>query len=341
MRVVAFLLALLIATVVTVGGIALIVLTSPDRTIGLLWLPVLTLTVFVDGPLLLGTLSSYWDVRRTPETWRAFRWWFRGVRIAQALGALAIIAFAVLARAPWWVPVAAIALGFLLDVLASRVARVLLARDEARRPAEPGWQPVSRARIVRKILIVAATFVVVLLLALLGLSLLFGVIGDEEDSVASVLLYALEFAFLGAALACIVVTLELNRQLRENVSRDVVELRTIGKVVLRNKAIPLDEAQQVAAAKYAVLASITMPFTVGYLTLLYIGLGMQQVERLQHGPDPLAIGSLVLFVVVFVVALPLTLLRARRARAYAAAHAELLPARTDEPEGAGASPVRP
>jgi len=337
MRIAVFLLALLISSAVTVGGIALIVLTSPDRAVGLVWLPVLTLTVLVNGPLLLGTLSSYWDVRRTSQTWRAFRWWFRGVRIAQALGAIAIIVFAVLAHAPWWVPVAAIALGAVVDVLASRIARVLLLRDEARRPAEPGWEPISRRRIVRKILIVAATFVAVLLIALLGLSLLFGVVGDAGDSVASVLLYALEFAFMGAALACIVVTLELNRQLRENVSRDVVELRTVGKVVLRNKPIPLDEGQQVAAAKYAVLTSITMPFTVGYLALLYLGLGMQQVERLQHGPDPLAIGSLVLFVVVFLVALPLTLLRARRARAYAAAHADLLPAVDDEVETAGAA----
>lgn len=326
MRIAVFLLALLVSNLVMIGGIALIVLTSPDRTIGLVWMPVLTLTVLVDGPLLLGTLSSYWDVRRTPATWRAFRWWFRGVRIAQAIAVLAIIAFTVLAHAPWWVPIAAVVLGAVVDVLAARIARVLLRRDEARRPADPGWQPISRARIVRKVLVVAATFAGALLLAGVAMSLLFGALRGTGDSAGSALLFALEFAFLAAAIACIVVTLELNRRLREDVSRDVVELRTIGKVVLRNKPIPLDEGQQVAAAKYAVLTSITLPFTVGYLALLYIGLGLQQVGRLQRGPDALAIGILVLFVVAFLVLLPLTLLRARRARAYAAAHAWLLPA---------------
>lgn len=332
MRVAVLLLALLITNLVTAGGIALIVLTSSERTASLIWLPVLALTVFVDGPLLLGTLSSYWDVRRTPDTWRTFRWWFRGVRVAQALGAIAIIAFAVLARSPWWVPVASIALGVLLDVLAARIARVLYRRDEARRPAEPGWQPVTREQIVRKILIVAGTFVVLLLIGVVAFSLLFAGVAGADDSPASPLLFAFQLAFLGAAVACVVVTLGLNRQLRENVSRDVGELRRIGQVVLRNKPIDLDERQQVAAAKYAVLTSITTPFTIGYLALLYLGLGLQQVERLQRDPDPFVIGMLVLLIGVFVAAAPLSVVRTRRARAYAAAHADLLPATNVEPE---------
>ncbi|TFC44044.1 MULTISPECIES: hypothetical protein [unclassified Cryobacterium] len=95
--------------------------------------------------------------------------------------------------------------------------------------------------------------------------------------------FAAESAFIAAALACILVTLPLNRRLRESVSRDLGRLRKMGKVVLRGKQLELDHDEQVAAAKYAVLISIVIPFQLAYITLLYAGLKIQQAQSLVSG----------------------------------------------------------
>lgn len=96
--------------------------------------------------------------------------------------------------------------------------------------------------------------------------------------------------------------------------------------MLRGKQLELDHDEQVAAAKYAVLISITFPFQLAYITLLYAGLGIQQVQSLVSGiGSEFSIGLLVALIVVWLVFFPLFGRRIYRARKYARDHADLLP----------------
>lgn len=326
MKVLAYILSVLVATGLIVGGTFLILVQAPSDSSGLLLLAIGALCVFIYGPLLLGSITSYWDVKKTGESRRYFRWWFGIVLGLEALGAVAIILYALLTHAPAWLPIVFIGAGVALTAVALLVGQTLLRHEEARPLVKRPWVPINRREIVRKIAIVAITFVATLVLALV----LFTVLARGDTSAISEigvqLSFAAEFAFLAAALACILVTLPLNRRLRESVSRDLGRLRKMGKVVLRGKRLELDHDEQVAAAKYAVLISIVFPFQLAYITLLYVGLGIQQVQSLVSGSQSeFSIGLLIALIVVLLAFFPLFGRRIYRARKYAREHAELLP----------------
>ena len=325
MRIAAFVGTIIVATLVNVGGIALLLLASPPHIESLIWLPIVSLMVFVYGPLLIGSVTAYWDVRASPDAWRYFRWWFVVVYGLQVLGAAAIVVFAVLAAAPAWLPLAYIVVAVLLNLLALRVGRALRRREESRRPADATWRPITRESIVRRILIVAATFMVVLIVGGVGFSVLFSFVAVHHRGIGTALAFAVEFAFLGAAFACIAVSLRLNRMVREQVSRDVGRLRKVAKVVLRGKRIPLDPDEELAAARYAVVIGVTLPFTLAYITLIYVGMAIQEIGQLGSEPgDPFPKVFLGFLIVALVVLLPLSVIRIRRAHTYARSHAALL-----------------
>lgn len=327
MRIAVFVGAILIANALTIGGGALIALSGSERTESLIWLPIVSLMVVVYGPLVLGSLVSYWDVRASPEAWRYFRRWFVVSYALQALGGAAIVVFSVLTGALLWLPIAFVGAAVLLDLLALRIGRALRRREESRRTVEQSWQPISRESIVRRILIIAGVFALVLLVGSVGFPLLFDSVDARHGGIGIGLMSAAEFAFLAAALACVVVSLPLNRMLRENVTRDVGSLRAISKVVLRGRSAPLRPDETVAAAKYAVVSSVSLPFTLAYLALFYVALGIQQIDSLLVEPGRVFPVVLVVFLVVMlVVFVPLYVVRIRRARAYARAHAQDLPA---------------
>ena len=95
--------------------------------------------------------------------------------------------------------------------------------------------------------------------------------------------------------------------------------------MLRNVPNHLDERDQIAAAKYAVLASITMPFQVVYFILLNTGflLLLINLHSLQAEVD-LSIPLIALLCLALVVIVPLQAIRIRRARRYASTHADRL-----------------
>lgn len=335
MRLIAGILSVLVATALMLGGIVLIVAQTPRLSGGLIALATGPITVFVYGPLILGSITAYWNVRKTPESRRYFRRWFIGVLVLEALGATAIVIYAKFSAAPAWLPGLFIGGALVLLLVAMLVGRLLLRHEEANPPAEQRWNPIGREEIRRKILIVAITFVGGLVLGIVVFTLLLAVLGDSRDrnatSVGVMLTFAIEFAFIAAAVACILVTLPLNRRLRENLGRDFGRVRQIGKVVLQNKKLDLDQAGQLAAARYAVIVSVTLAFQLAYITLLYLGIATQQVQALLSGNDSglgpgFSIGLLIALVVVLVVFFPLFARRISRARTYALDHANL----TDE-----------
>lgn len=335
MKLIAGILSVLVATALMFGAIVLVVIRTPRISGGLIVLATVAITVFVYGPLVLGSITAYWNVRKTQESRRYFRRWFIVVLGLELLGAAAIAIYAALSSAPTWLPVLFIGGAIVLLLVALLVGRQLLRHDEANPSPERTWNPIGREEIRRKILIVAITFAGVLVLGIVGFALLLVALGDSRDrnlsGVGVTLAFATEFAFIAAAMACALVTLPLNRRLREALGRDFGQVRTIGKVVLRQKKLDLDEAGQVAAARYAVIVSITLPFQLAYISLLYLGIAIQQVQALMSGNDSrfgsgLSIGVLIALVVVLVVYFPLFARRISRARAYARDHAQLVDA---------------
>lgn len=331
MKVLAFALSVVVTTALVLGGTVLIVLQSPRGAIGLQLLALFALTVMIYGPLMLGSLTSYWNVTKTQESRSFYQVWLWVVIGLESLGAIAIIVYAVIAHSPVWIPVVFIGAGVVLTVFGLLIGRFLLRHDEAH-PQPLRWAPITRDEIRRKIGIIAITFVVTFIvwIGVLGILTATGVLGnDRNDTVENIsvqLLFALGFAFFPASFACVLVSLPLNRRLRDAVDRDLGTIRKISKVVVGNKKIDLDPTEQVAAAKYAAIIPTTLAFMLSYIILLYLGLGIQQLQRIIfQQADALTIGLSVFLVVAIAIFIPVYAVRIRRARIYARDHASLLP----------------
>jgi hypothetical protein len=330
-RVFVFVASVIVATALTMGAILLVVFTAPRHTGALIALPTAAVSLLIYGPMLLGSLSAYWQPKTTTESRRSFRIWYIVVGSLELVAAIAIAVYAALMGAPIWLPLVLIAGGALLNVLAIAVGRLVLRHEIAHRPLTQEWTPITRRDIIRKCIKVAITFAVVFVVALILFTVL-GNAGSHSISHFGVQLsLAFEFGAIAAAFACIVVTLPLNRQIRETVGRDLGTIRKLAKVVLRKKDIPLDENEQVAAAKYAVVIAILLSFTLGYISLLYIGIAIQQVTVIFNEGSVFAVGELVILVIVLLALFPLQIVRIMRARRYAREHADLLPTTSATP----------
>ena len=324
LKVFAFIFSLVIATGLMLGGTVLIFVLSPHHSTGLQLLASFALTVMIYGPLTLGSLTSNWNVTRTEGSQRFYKRWLRVVIGLEFLGAIAIIAYTVAAQLPAWIPVLFIAGEIALTGISLLIGRFLLRHDETH-PQPSRWAPITRKEIRRKIAVVAITFAVVFALALMVFSAFIDSNkGDSRPGVEA--LVALAFALLAAGFACVIVSLPLSRRLRDAVGRDLGTIRKVAKVVLSNKKLDLDQSEQVAAAKYAAVIPTTLSFMLGYLILLYLGLGIQQVQHLISGQvDAFQLGFSAFLVIALVTIIPIYAVRIRRARVYARNHADLLP----------------
>jgi hypothetical protein len=180
------------------------------------------------------------------------------------------------------------------------------------------------------VLKIVITFVVAFVVVALLLGVLFT--GDARHGLhwTEALSFGLEFGFIASAIAAIAVTIPLNRQLRATADRDLGTIRKFARVVVRGKKESLPEGSESAAARYAALISVILPFTLAYITLLYVGVATQTITNLVRTPndaDPLfGLWFIVALVVILLAIYPLQVVRIRRARRYAREHAELLEA---------------
>jgi hypothetical protein len=330
-KILAFILSIIVATALLMGALFLIIFTAPRHlNTGLVVVSAIAPAVFIYAPLMLGSLTTYWDVHNSPDSRRYYARWLWITVGLEVLAAIGLVIFAVVAPAPIWVAVLIIGVGVVLTVVAPVIGRALLRYDRKRRPdadADASWTPITRTEIAKKVRAVGITFLVTLIIAGIGTAILDATTSKSGLDAATDLVFTLDFAFLAAGIACIVVTLPLNRRLRESVTRDVGLLRKVSKVVLRGKSIDLTADEQKAAAKYAVVIPVIITFTLAYVALLYLGTGLVQVRQLIAGDDltgtsPIVLG---LYAVVLVVVFPLNIVRIRRARRYASDHADLLP----------------
>jgi hypothetical protein len=327
MRIAAFILSIVVSTVLLLGGAFLLVVQASDST-STVWVFVATVAMmmFVYGPLTLGSFRAYWDVTGSEESRTYYRRVLLVVLGLEVIAAIVTVVYAVSTAAGVVIPVVFIGSGAALTAVALIVGPAFYRYDRAHRPPDPGWVGIERRQVTRRLLAMAITFLGVVALGVIGFEIVSGFAG-RALSVGQVLAFSLEFGFFAAGAVGLFSTLGWIRRLREVTDRDPSRLRRVARVVLRKKSIDLDERDLVAAARYAAVISVTLSFQTAYLVLLYAGLVLQQVTLLVTGENAgFSLFIVVLLVAVLVVILPLQIVRIRRARRYATEHAEQLDA---------------
>ena len=322
-KVLAFYLSVLFGTGLVLGGTVLIVTQSPHHPVAIDLLAGFALTVLIYGPLFLGSVAAQWDVRKSEGSRAYFRHALWVVLGLEALAAVAIAVFAILVGTTVWLPILFVAGGAALTALALSVGPALARHESAHPRTSPAWRPVSRREIRQKILVIVVTFVGLFV----GAAIVLGAFQPDTSSrhIDFGLLLTVELAAIGAAIANIIVAFPLNKQVMTLVGGDLGTVRKVAKVVLANKRIDLDDSERVAAAKYASIIPTVLGFMLGYLTLLYIGIGIQQVTNtLNGGNRAFSIGFGVVLAATLVVFIPYYAVRIRRARTYARDNASLL-----------------
>lgn len=327
MKLLALIVSVVLATALLIGGSILIAVTGEGERSAISWIAFASLPVFIYGPLVLGSLSAYWNPTASSESRKAFRIWLVSIVGVQVLAGIGIVLYAVRQPAPAWLPPLLIGAGILLTAIALVVGRLIYRHDKRQRPDAEPWAPIGGEDVRRKVLIIAATFCTSVLVAAALVIVLLAVVDDGgSDDVLDFALLGLSLAFLATATACIFVTLKWNRRLRDILGDDLGAARKHAKLVLRGTGEQLSGDAEQGAARYAAIARPVLAFQLGWIVLLYIGIGLQQVQLLRTvGSDsPMPLWVLVILVGVLVVTIPLMLVRIRRARRYARDREHLL-----------------
>lgn len=202
-----------------------------------------------------------------------------------------------------------------------------------RRPPETGaaandlselsWTPEARAITTRKLRIVGLILGVALLASVIGFALTHA--GSTRGEALSSLSFHVQGVFLVATFAALIATYPLGSALREASGAGPARHRIISKVVLGNKDLPLEAAEQLGAARMAAVTPVVLPlvnFSFGYL---YASLVAQYIRFVVDEPgDSLATVLLVSLILFVAACIPLYARQIRRARRYASEHAALL-----------------
>lgn len=321
MRIVAFILFIVITTGLLMGGVFLLVVHTDDKYAIWVFVALLALMIFVYGPLTLGSVRAFWDVTGSEDSRRYYRRVILVVIGLEVLAAVVTVVYAVVTRAGALIPIIFIGGGVLLTAVALLVGPALYRYDRTHRPPASDWVAIEPSQISRRILATVITFVGVFALGIIGLGIA-NTVFPRTLRVAQLLPFALSFAFIISGGVSVFSTTGWNRRLRDVTDRDPSRLRRVARVVLRNKNIDLDDRDLVAAARCAAVISVTMPFQLANIVLLYAGLLLQQIPALQNGSaNEYSIIVIILLIAFLVVLLPLQIVRIRRARQYARTHA--------------------
>jgi hypothetical protein len=137
------------------------------------------------------------------------------------------------------------------------------------------------------------------------------------------------FALIGAATGMMISSNRINRRMRMMTATDPSTWRRIDGVVLRGKSHELTLDEQRRAVQFVAIVTRSLPFRAVQSAALFAALILGQVSNIffpPRGVDPHFLMSFVMLavmVVLLAVLLPPTLVRARRARRWAAMHAGL------------------
>ncbi|GAB3605732.1 hypothetical protein GCM10027413_11410 [Conyzicola nivalis] len=302
----------------TVGGALIITMQSTGEPGAAYWLAIAALTIFVCGPVCLAAVAFYWDVR-SGDARRYFRHYLRVVLVLEGLASVAIVAYAMLEGVAVWLPLLFIGVGGAVTGLVVLASPRIAAKY--RKPEVPVvWAPVTRAETVRGVRLIAFWFFGTLVVLSVGLAFAL------PDEPVQQIFVALQLAFTAGAVAGAFVSASLARRLGAITGRDVKLASTIMRVVVRGKAVDLDDEETVAAAKYAEVWKTVQGFQLAFLGLLFSSTAVLQLGSLIDGSvSGMSIAILVVLAAAAVILGPIMVAQIRRARRYAREHAHRLP----------------
>ncbi|KQS07978.1 hypothetical protein ASG04_12560 [Curtobacterium sp. Leaf183] len=330
MRVLAFLVTIVVTTALALGAGLLIALHLGRAPDGLLVSAAAASPFLVFGPLVVGSWTAYFDDRTPSGRSRYLRRAFLVVVAVDVAAAVVVVVASTSAQAPVWVPAVLVGGSAILFVVArpigSRFRRLDTPMVELRDQVLPG-PDVIRRKVVR----IGITFVVAAIVSSVGTAVL-NVLDPSTTREALVgILLAGQLTFLATAFASIIVALPFSRLLRDAGGRDLDRLRRYAKLVLRGRAVPLEEAEKAGAVRYAQVIQVVLQFNTAYVTLLYVSIAFQFVSGILRGNLVVfSVLFLVFMVVVLAWLLPRTVIRVRRARRYVEEHPSTDAVRTPE-----------
>lgn len=325
MRVLAYVVTIVVCTFLTVGAFLGLVLLGDGEPMWAFAVGAAGLTFALYGPLLLGSLAAWWRLRGGSDAGRHYRLWRIGATVGTVLGCVLVVVGGLASQVPVWFLTVVVVVSVALLLVAVPVGSWVRERADANGPRESdAWSPDTKQETRRVVRQAAITFgIAVVVTAVVGV---FVTALDDDAADARLVLVLSPFPFLAAGAVCMLSSLRLNRRIREVTGKDFGRLRAVTRVVLKGKDDELDEGDRLAAARYAVLAPPLIGTQIGFIALLYTGLALQFFGQTLFGSlsSVLPIAMLGVMVVALAVVIPQSLIRARRARAYAAAHQDLL-----------------
>lgn len=319
----AFLLAVLLPAVALVGAILLLVTLTPDREPLWAGLAGAAVSLLLYAGILLGSLCAFWDVDASEESRVIYRRWLIGTVLIEAAAAILLLWCTLVTGMPPWFPALCIGVCVALTVVAPRIGTALRRRDGRTGDSNSGGMD-DTFRVRRTAAGIGITFVVTIVVATAGLLTLDTVLNGGLRDVGTMVILALGMALLAAALAGSIGSFSVNRRLRSIASHDLGRVRRFARAVLRGKAESFSEHEQAAALEYSRVAPLAIKLQGVSITLLYVGLALQQVAMITLRPEDALLPTIVLVALgaMYVGVIPFVVMQLRRARRYRALHGD-------------------
>lgn len=322
MRILLNIVALLVVAVLSAGGAILIAVNTPDgRDLG--WVAGAAVSGYLLAPLLLASLSSFWEVGRSADARRGERRLLLVMVGVQVLATVAMCVFTVATGAAWWLTPLFLVVG--VAAMAAAVALVpFLRRVDRARPADtspPGYGRAEFRRDLRRILVTTVATLVGGAVVMGGLLALLA-----PDELSLVLRYAPLLAVMGGGIACVLVSGRLGRRIRDLVGGDMGRADRIGKVVVRNKDISLSPEDEELVAPFARLSWVSQVYQLAWVILFFVATAALQLFRFADDPtDPWPMWFVVAFGAALIAVIPVTVIQVRRTRSFAVAAEDRAP----------------
>lgn len=335
MRIFAFVMSVVVTTLILMGGIVLLVVSSPDVAPGALLAVSIGLSLIVLAPMVIGSYLAYWGAHPSDEAAQRYQRRGFGIVLAvEALGLIALVAGAIVGHVVIWYSPVMIVLAIVLTLLAVVIGRALHGYDVRHPQPLASDVDLSRAAHAKRIRTIAIVFFATLIT---GIVLVLLLLVQQADPLSSrelwvAVLYATIVACFAGAFATIFISLGLARRMRDAAGQDFASARRISRVVVRGKDEPLSDSDLAAAGNYALFASAYFRYQLAYFALLYAGIIGQGITQYAQGISTFGLYMSVALVMVFLVLLPILLRQARRTSLYAAEH--LAPAGRGTPRAA-------
>lgn len=263
MRVIAAIVTVVGSTTLMVLGILGIVRLAERTEPWMLLMCAAGVALALMGPMLLGSLAAWYDVRGGSDSGRHFKQWRIAVVIGTVLGAGLVLTGGIASSVPVWLLAVLLTVAVGLLLLAVPVGERVRRSADSNRPHEPEASADGSAETRQVVRRSALAFVITLAVSVVIWLVLASVV-DEFGLDSRFALTLAPLPFMVAAIVCSLQSFRFARRTRELAGHDLGRLRTIARVVLKGADDELDHEGEVAAAKYATLVSSLLGTQLGF-----------------------------------------------------------------------------